>query len=139
VAELVLAVEAIKVDLKSFSGTFYSEYVRGSLEPVLEAIRFIARSKTWLEGVFLIIPGLNDSRDEIRRMSREFFVHFQGKDQGRGYGLDLIGSFLGAAAVSTLLLPLSGLVPTAFFLLGLNMIAAAGRAVLFLTGWGDCD
>lgn len=56
------------------------------------------------------------------------------KDQGTGYGLDLIGSFLGAAAVSTLLLPLSGQVPTAFFLLGLNVIALVFLLSLFSSG-----
>jgi len=44
------------------------------------------------------------------------------KDQGTGYGLDLLGSFLGAAAVSTLLLPLAGLMPTVLLLLGLNLL-----------------
>ncbi|MBN2198555.1 MAG: hypothetical protein JW747_01765 [Candidatus Aminicenantes bacterium] len=45
------------------------------------------------------------------------------KDHGTGYGLDLLGSFLGAAAVSTVFLPLAGLMPTALLLLGLNLIA----------------
>ncbi len=69
-AELVEVVDAVKVDLKSFSEKFYAQYVRGRLEPVLEAIRFIAKSRAWLEVVYLVIPGLNDERDEIRRMSR---------------------------------------------------------------------
>jgi pyruvate formate lyase activating enzyme len=69
-AELSRAVDAVKVDLKGFNEKFYAEYVRGKLGPVLEAIRFLAKSRTWLEVVYLVIPGLNDGDDEIRRMSR---------------------------------------------------------------------
>ncbi len=52
------------------------------------------------------------------------------KDHGTGYGLDLLGSFLGAAAVSTVLIPLAGLMPTSLLLLGLNLLALA-----FLFTW----
>jgi spermidine synthase len=45
------------------------------------------------------------------------------KDLGTGYGLDLLGSFLGALAASAFLLPLAGLPLTAALLLGLNLIA----------------
>jgi pyruvate formate lyase activating enzyme len=68
--DLIKVVDAIKVDLKSFSQDFYTEYVRGQLEPVLEAIKLIAKSKVWLEIVYLVIPTLNDRPDEIRKMSR---------------------------------------------------------------------
>lgn len=68
--ELMANVEAIKVDLKAFNQDFYSAYVRGDLDPVLEAIKKIAQSKVWLEIVYLVIPTLNDSVAEIDRMSR---------------------------------------------------------------------
>ncbi|MGB8952396.1 MAG: AmmeMemoRadiSam system radical SAM enzyme [Candidatus Aminicenantales bacterium] len=67
---LTKVVDAIKVDLKSFSQDFYSEYVRGDLRPVLEAIQTVHRSKIWLELVYLVIPTLNDSVDQIRKMCR---------------------------------------------------------------------
>lgn len=69
-ADLIEVVEAIKVDLKSFNQSFYTEYVRGELQPVLETIKQIARSKTWLEIVYLVIPSLNDNPQEIREMCR---------------------------------------------------------------------
>jgi pyruvate formate lyase activating enzyme len=69
-AELVKAVDAIKVDLKAFTQEFYTDQVRGSLQPVLDAIKTIAHSKTWLEIVYLVIPTLNDNLDDIRRMCR---------------------------------------------------------------------
>ncbi len=68
--DLIPVVDAIKVDLKAFSEDFYKEYVRGELKPVLEAIRTIGKTKTWLEIVYLVIPTLNDSREEIRETAR---------------------------------------------------------------------
>ncbi len=67
-AELIKVVDAIKVDLKSFNQDFYKNYVRGELQPVLEAIKLTHQSKVWLEIVYLVIPTLNDSPTEIRRM-----------------------------------------------------------------------
>lgn len=66
--ELTKVVDAIKVDLKAFSQDFYTNYVRGELQPVLEAIKIVHKSSTWLELVYLVIPTLNDSSDEIRKM-----------------------------------------------------------------------
>ncbi|MBN1223355.1 MAG: AmmeMemoRadiSam system radical SAM enzyme [Candidatus Aminicenantes bacterium] len=68
--ELIQVVDAIKVDLKSFSQDFYKEYVKGELKPVLDAIKLIAESQIWLEIVYLVIPTLNDGLEEIRRLSR---------------------------------------------------------------------
>ncbi len=68
--ELMGVVDGIKVDLKAFSQEFYTKYVRGELNPVLEAIKTIAKSDVWLEIVYLVIPTLNDSNDEIRQLSR---------------------------------------------------------------------
>jgi pyruvate formate lyase activating enzyme len=61
---------AMKVDLKAFSERFYHELVRGELKPVLKALEVIKASGTWLEIVVLLIPGQNDSEQEIRDLSR---------------------------------------------------------------------
>lgn len=82
--DLIKVVDAIKVDLKSFSQEFYASYVQGELKPVLEAIKIIAKSRIWLEIVYLVIPTLNDSPSEIRKMCQwvmkeigpDFPVHF---------------------------------------------------------------
>jgi pyruvate formate lyase activating enzyme len=68
--ELLKVVDAVKVDLKAFNQKFYTEYVRGELQPVLEAIKLIAKSNVWLEIVYLVIPTLNDGPEEIRRLSQ---------------------------------------------------------------------
>ncbi|MBN1271268.1 MAG: AmmeMemoRadiSam system radical SAM enzyme [Candidatus Aminicenantes bacterium] len=77
--DLLPAVDAIKIDLKAFSELFYTEYVRGKLQPVLDAIKIIAQSSVWLEIVYLVIPSLNDSPEEIRQMSR-WLKQTAGKD-----------------------------------------------------------
>jgi len=68
--ELLGVVDGIKVDLKAFNQEFYTKYVRGELKPVLNAITEIAKSEVWLEIVYLVIPSLNDSLEEIRQLCR---------------------------------------------------------------------
>ena len=68
--ELTKVVDGIKIDLKAFNQRFYTNYVRGEFQPVLEAIKIVFKSKVWLEIVYLVIPSLNDSTNEIRKMSR---------------------------------------------------------------------
>jgi pyruvate formate lyase activating enzyme len=69
-ADLLEVVDAVKVDLKSFRQSFYTDYVRGELKPVLKAIEIIHRSKVWLELVYLVIPSLNDGEEEISDLCR---------------------------------------------------------------------
>ncbi len=61
--------DAANVDLKAFSEEFYSRLCSGRLQPVLDTLRWIAReSDVWLEITNLVIPGENDSADELKRM-----------------------------------------------------------------------
>jgi pyruvate formate lyase activating enzyme len=64
-------IDAVNVDLKSFSEKFYEEQcgAGASLLPVLDAIRFFHRKKVWLEVTTLVIPDLNDSDDELRNIA----------------------------------------------------------------------
>ena len=57
-----------KVDLKSFDDRHYRQ-LGGRLEPILDSIRRIHAMGLWLEVVTLLIPGFNDSDDELRRLS----------------------------------------------------------------------
>jgi len=62
-------VDAYNIDLKSFSDDFYRHVAGGRLQPVLDAIRAIHEAGAWEEITSLIIPGLNDSEDEVRAMA----------------------------------------------------------------------
>ncbi len=68
--EIMENLDAVKIDLKSFSETFYRDICGGTLRTVLNTLEAIKASGRWLEIVVLIIPGLNDSTGEIRAMSR---------------------------------------------------------------------
>jgi pyruvate formate lyase activating enzyme len=57
-----------KVDLKSFDDRHYHE-LGGRIGPILESIRRIYEMGLWLEIVTLLIPGFNDSTDELRRLT----------------------------------------------------------------------
>ncbi len=60
---------AVKIDLKSFSESFYKEVCAGRLQPVLDTLKQLHEGGTWTEVVTLLIPGLNDSPDEIKRLA----------------------------------------------------------------------
>ena len=62
-------VDLYKVDLKSFDDRHYRQ-LGGRLEPILETIRALHGMGIWLEIVTLLIPGFNDSADELDRLTR---------------------------------------------------------------------
>jgi pyruvate formate lyase activating enzyme len=69
--ELFRHVDAANVDLKGFSESFYAELCAGRLAPVLDTLRYLARATSvWTEITTLLIPGKNDSDDELDRMTR---------------------------------------------------------------------
>jgi len=68
--DLLEVVDGVKIDLKAFNQAFYTNYVRGELQPVLDAIIAASQSQVWLEIVYLVIPTLNDKTSEIREMCR---------------------------------------------------------------------
>ncbi len=57
-----------KVDLKSFRADTYRR-LGGTLETVLETIRSLHRLGVWIEVVTLLVPGLNDSDEEVREIA----------------------------------------------------------------------
>jgi pyruvate formate lyase activating enzyme len=61
-------VDLYKVDLKSFDNRHYRE-LGGRLQPILDTIRRLHAMETWLEIVTLLIPGFNDSPDELKRLT----------------------------------------------------------------------
>src|SRR5213594_3836097 len=65
-------VDLYKVDLKSFDDHHYRQ-LGGRIEPIIESIRYLHEMGLWVEIVTLVIPGFNDSDDELRRLA-EFLV-----------------------------------------------------------------
>lgn len=63
-------IDAANVDLKAFSEDFYRRIVGGSLQPVLDTLRYLVHeTDVWTEITTLLIPGLNDSEGELRRLA----------------------------------------------------------------------
>lgn len=62
--------DAVNIDLKAFSETFYRKICGGDLHSVLETIQYVAHeTDVWMELTTLLIPGKNDSDDELNEMT----------------------------------------------------------------------
>jgi pyruvate formate lyase activating enzyme len=64
-AELAPHINAMNIDLKSFSDAFYQEHCGARLEPVKKTIAAAVNARVWVEVTTLVIPGLNDSPGEL--------------------------------------------------------------------------
>jgi pyruvate formate lyase activating enzyme len=70
-AEFYRWMDAANVDLKGFTERFYRDTCLGHLEPVLDTLEYLKHeTSVWFEITTLLIPGLNDSNDELERLSR---------------------------------------------------------------------
>jgi len=58
--------DACNCDLKSFRDDFYKDVCKARLEPVLDSIRYMKELGIWVEVTTLIIPGENDSEEELK-------------------------------------------------------------------------
>lgn len=65
-------VDLYKVDLKSFDDRHYRQ-LGGRLQPICDTIRRLYQMGFWVEIVTLLVPGFNDSDDELKRLT-EFLV-----------------------------------------------------------------
>jgi pyruvate formate lyase activating enzyme len=62
--------DAANVDLKAFTDDFYFKLCVGHLQPVLDILAFIHyETNCWLEITTLLIPGQNDSEQELKALS----------------------------------------------------------------------
>jgi pyruvate formate lyase activating enzyme len=72
--------DGINVDLKSFSEDYYKRLCKARLQPVLDTISYIANeTNIWLEITTLLVPGENDSEDELKKLAA-FIVSKAGAD-----------------------------------------------------------
>jgi pyruvate formate lyase activating enzyme len=63
-------IQAANIDLKSFREEFYSEQCQARLAPVLDNLKTMRAFGWWVEITTLLIPGLNDSSEELRELAR---------------------------------------------------------------------
>ncbi len=57
---------AANIDLKAFSDATYQRYIGGTLQPVLDSLKKLRDLGVWVEVTTLIIPGINDSTQELQ-------------------------------------------------------------------------
>ncbi|KAL7722064.1 Radical SAM core domain-containing protein [Entamoeba marina] len=62
-------IDAINIDLKGFTEKFYSELTSAHLQPVLNSIRLCHDAGIWVEVTTLVIPGQNDSTEELTNIA----------------------------------------------------------------------
>ncbi len=68
--------DAANIDLKGFTEEFYHRTCAGALAPVLDTLEYVRHeTDVWLEITTLLIPGLNDSDEEIDEMTKWVVEH----------------------------------------------------------------
>jgi len=67
-------VDACNVDLKSFKPEYYKKVLKGNLEDVLDTIKRLNDAGIWQEITTLIVPGDNDSEEELTQIA-EFIAN----------------------------------------------------------------
>lgn len=80
--EILPFIDAMNIDVKGFTEDYYKKYCKGSLEPVLRTVEIACR-ECHVELTTLLIGGLNDSVEEIERLTdwvasldRDIPLHF---------------------------------------------------------------
>ena len=69
--ELFSHIDAANVDLKAFTQQFYKNVAMGDLQPVLDTLVYLRReTDVWFEITTLLIPGHNDSDEELDAQTR---------------------------------------------------------------------
>ena len=61
--------DAANVDLKAFNDDFYRKRCGARLQPVLDSLRKMKELGIWVEVTTLLIPGYNDSDEELRQIA----------------------------------------------------------------------
>ena len=68
--------DAANVDLKAFTDDFYYRVCGGRLQPVLDTLEYLVKeTRVWVEITSLLIPGKNDSDEELRAECKWIMQH----------------------------------------------------------------
>ena len=74
--EFFAYMDAANVDLKAFTERFYWKITGGHLQPVLDTLLYLKHeTKVWFEITTLLIPGENDSDQELQAMTQWVVEH----------------------------------------------------------------
>jgi pyruvate formate lyase activating enzyme len=74
--EFYAKMDAANVDLKAFTDEFYFKTCGGRLQPVLDTLEYLVKeTQVWTEITTLLIPGKNDSDEELEAESKWIFGH----------------------------------------------------------------
>ena len=65
--------DAANVDLKGFTEEHYHSVCGARLKPVIDTIRLMKQLGVWVEVTTLVIPTVNDSEDELRKLAEFIF------------------------------------------------------------------
>jgi len=63
-------IDAANIDLKNFSEKTYQKYSGAKLQPVLDTIKRFHKEKIHIEITTLLIPGINDSSEELEQIAK---------------------------------------------------------------------
>lgn len=70
-AEFYRHMDAANIDLKAFTERFYHKITGAHLQPVLDTLEYIKhQTAVWLEITTLLIPGENDSEEELEALTQ---------------------------------------------------------------------
>ncbi|HEX2783344.1 MAG TPA: AmmeMemoRadiSam system radical SAM enzyme, partial [Ilumatobacteraceae bacterium] len=78
-ADFYAHIDAANVDLKGFTEHFYRHTCGAELGAVLDTLEYLAGTDVWVELTTLLIPGLNDSDEELHAMTTWVVEHL-GRD-----------------------------------------------------------
>ena len=63
-------IDAVNIDLKCFSESYYKKNLGGSLKQVLENLKHFKRNGIWVEVTTLVVPTKNDSKEELTKIAK---------------------------------------------------------------------
>lgn len=68
--QLAPLLDGINIDIKAYTDDFYKKVCKARLQPVLDNVKLMHELGVWVEVTTLLIPGLNDSPEELRDIAR---------------------------------------------------------------------
>ena len=77
--ELCKYIDGANIDLKSFNEKIYKRFCNGNLKDILKSLKLLKKNKVWLEITNLVIPEINDNKEEVEKMCKWISTNL-GKD-----------------------------------------------------------